>query len=46
MQVMQNFTNWLLTQLPAFLMSEPIIYFVAIIILAYIFKIITNLGRY
>lgn len=46
MQIMQNFTSWLLTEIPDFLMSEPIIYFVAIIIVAYIFRIIVNLGRY
>lgn len=30
MQAMKDFFLWLLNQLPTFLMSEPIIYFVAI----------------
>lgn len=47
MQAMMSFVTWFIEEFPAFLMSEPVIYFVGIIILGYIIKLIVSLkGRY
>lgn len=43
MTAMKNFTLWLLDNIPDFLMSEPIVYFVGIFILAFIVKILLTL---
>lgn len=43
MQVMQNFCVWFLEQLPAFLMTEPIIYFVGLFFSFFIVKLIMAL---
>lgn len=42
MNSMQTFTLWFLDNLPEFLMSEPIIYFVGILFLTLIIKIIIS----
>lgn len=39
---MINFTTWFLSELPAFLMSEPIIYFVGVLVS---FGIVALIGR-
>lgn len=42
-----TFVTWFIEEFPNFLISEPIIYFVGIIILGYIIKLIVSLkGRY
>lgn len=47
MQAMMTFVTWFIEEFPNFLISEPIIYFVGIIILGYIIKLIVSLkGRY
>lgn len=47
MQAMMSFVTWFIEEFPNFLISEPIIYFVGIIILGYIIKLIVSLkGRY
>ena len=47
MQAMMTFVEWFIEDFPAFLMEEPIIYFVGIIILGYLIKLIVGLkGRY
>lgn len=47
MQNMMTFVTWFIEEFPAFLMEEPIIYFVGIIILGYIVKLMLSLkGRY
>lgn len=46
LESMKSFTLWFLNRLPAFLMSEPIVYFVALIILCWILKIIFNITTY
>lgn len=43
MASMQSFTLWLLNNIPSFLMSEPIIYFVGIAILAIIIKTVLSI---
>lgn len=43
MEAMRNFTLWFLQMLPEFLMSEPIIYFVAIGVIALVIKAISQL---
>lgn len=43
MQSMQQFTLWFINQLPAFFLSEPIIYLVGLAILAIIIKVILSL---
>lgn len=40
---MQTFINWFLTQLPAFLMSEPICYFVGFAFVIVTIRIIRDL---
>lgn len=40
---MQNFVTWFLTQLPAFLMSEPICYFVGFAFLIVVVRIIRDI---
>lgn len=42
---MMNFNLWLIQEFPAFLMEEPIIYFVGVIILSYLIKIIVSLRK-
>lgn len=42
MTAAKNFALWFLQNLPTFLMSEPIIYFVGLLILAVIVKIILS----
>lgn len=39
MQSMTTFMTWIIEEFPNFLMSEPIIYFVGIIILGYIISL-------
>lgn len=46
LESMKQFTLWFLQQLPGFLMSEPIIYFISLIILCWILKIIFTLTAY
>lgn len=43
MEAMKTFTLWLINNVPAFLMSEPVIYFVALAILAILVKCISRL---
>lgn len=43
MTAMKNFTLWFIDNLPDFLLSEPIIYFVGLFILAFIVRIILRL---
>ena len=43
MQAMQTFTMWLINNLPTFLMSEPIIYFVGLGVLALLVRMISSL---
>lgn len=40
METVKTFVVWLVEQIPAFLMSEPIIYFVGIALLLYIIKVL------
>lgn len=40
---MKEFTLWLLDNIPTFLMSEPVIYFVAIALIAVCIKVISKL---
>lgn len=40
---MKEFTLWLLDNIPTFLMSEPVIYFVAIALIAVSIKVISRL---
>lgn len=39
---MQSYTTWLLTNLPAFFMSEPICYLWGIALLAYLVRVILS----
>ena len=41
MQAMKEFTLWLINNIPTFLMSEPVIYFVAIAIVCILIKVIS-----
>lgn len=43
MEAMKTFTLWLINNVPTFLMSEPVIYFVALAILAILVKCISKL---
>lgn len=43
MSAMQQFTLWFLNQLPAFLLAEPVSYFVGLIILGFIVKVILTI---
>ena len=43
MQAMINFSTWLINNIPTFLMSEPVIYFVAIAIVSILIKMISAL---
>lgn len=43
MAAMQSFTLWFLEELPAFLWAEPIRYLWGLMLLGYIFKLITYL---
>lgn len=43
MEAMKTFTLWLINNVPTFLMSEPVIYFVALAILAILVKMISRL---
>ena len=43
MQAMKDFTLWLINNIPTFLMSEPVIYFVAIAIVCILIKVISRL---
>lgn len=43
MEAMKAFTLWLINNVPTFLMSEPVIYFVALAILAILIKCISQL---
>lgn len=43
MEAMKTFTLWLINNVPTFLMSEPVIYFVALAILAILVKCISRL---
>lgn len=47
MQEMTTFMTWFIEEFPNFLMSEPIIYFIGIMILGYIINLFLSLkGRY
>ncbi len=49
MQTMMNFCMWALSELPAFLMSEPICYFVGIafvLVIVGVIKSIVNINRF
>lgn len=43
MEAMKTFTLWLINNVPTFLMSEPVIYFVALAILAILVKCISSI---
>lgn len=43
MEAMKTFTLWLINNVPTFLMSEPVIYFVALAILAILVRMISRL---
>lgn len=45
LESMKTFAIWFLTQIPDFLMSEPICYFVGIIVLLWILKVILRLSN-
>lgn len=45
MQDMIAFNTWFIEEFPEFLMSEPVKYFVGLIILSYCIKIILSLRR-
>lgn len=46
MSAMQDFTIWLLDNLPDFLMSEPIIYLWGIMLFAYLVKLLLSFRRF
>lgn len=46
MESVTQFWTWFIEEFPAFLMSEPIKYFVGLIILGYIIKLIVSLRRF
>ena len=47
MAAMQSFMSWFLTQLPAFLMAEPICYLWGLVLLGYIVRVfIVSLRRF
>lgn len=47
MQAMMTFVTWFIEEFPDFLIAEPIIYFVGIMILGYIIHLLLSLkGRY
>lgn len=47
MVAMQQFVTWFLTELPDFLMSEPICYLWGLVLLGYIIRIfVINLRRF
>lgn len=43
MEAMKTFTLWLINNVPTFLMSEPVIYFVSLAILAILVRMISRL---
>lgn len=43
MEAMKTFTLWLINNVPTFLMSEPVIYFVALAILAILVRMVSRL---
>lgn len=45
MQAMMTFVTWFIEEFPAFLMEEPIIYFIGIIILGYLIRTIYSFIR-
>lgn len=45
MQDMIDFNAWFIAEFPEFLMSEPVKYFVGLIILSFCIKMILSLGR-
>lgn len=45
MQSIISFWEWFLEEMPAFLMSEPIVYFVGLILLGYCIKLIVSLRK-
>lgn len=45
MQSMMEFNLWFIEEFPAFLMAEPVIYFVGLIILSYLIKLILSLRK-
>lgn len=45
MQAMVDFITWFIEEFPSFLMSEPVIYFIGIIILGYLIHILFSLKR-
>ena len=45
MQNVISFWHWFLANMPYFLMAEPIIYFVGLVILAYCIKILLSLRK-
>lgn len=46
MEDVTQFWTWIIEEFPAFLMSEPIKYFVGLIILGYIIELIVSLRRF
>ena len=40
---MQNFVSWILTEIPTFLLSEPIIYIIGILLFGYVVSILAKL---
>lgn len=42
---MKNFVMWFLDNIPDFLMSEPIVYFVGFMLLAFVIAIVLKLTR-
>lgn len=45
MQIMQDFVMWFIRQLPVFLMSEPICYFVGVLFLLFVVRVIVSMTR-
>lgn len=45
MQDMIDFNAWFIEEFPGFLMSEPVKYFVGLVILSYCIKLILSLRR-
>lgn len=43
MEAMKTFTLWLIDNIPDFLLSEPVIYFVSVALLAVLIKAISQL---
>lgn len=46
MQSMISFATWFLSEIPSFLMSEPIVYIWGLVFFAYIFRCFLSFRRY